>query len=240
MVVLAMEQLNPVCVGVDVGKLQDPAALAIAEIVQVHTGQYHYQRKAPEPAHIGPRGEWIPMKGPDPVMRSHYTIRYITRLTLGMSYPDMARYLADLLSNERFARRRVRTFLDATGVGQGVYDMLRAEIKLRKETQHIRLFPITFVSGEKYNPKTGSLGKEYLVSRLQALLQNGRVHGPKTPEMEATVEELRVYEARINQDGHAQYGAFKTGKHDDLATALALACLTDPWRERITYSERVF
>lgn len=236
----ALDQLAPVLVGCDIGKLQDNTAVAVAEVLQEPTGQVHFRRGEQELARIGSRGEWIPPKGLDPVVRSHYYIRHITRMKLGTSYPDVANHLADMLSNPLFAKRRVRIFLDVTGVGQGVYDLLRVEIKLRKETQHILLLPTSFVHGEKYNRRTGSLGKAYLVSRLQALLQTGRVHGPDTSEMKATLEELRSYEVRIDEKGHDTYGAMSHNTHDDLATALALACLTDPYSEKPTYSERVY
>lgn len=39
------------------------------------------------------------------------------------------------------------------------------------------------------------------------------------------LEELKVYEIRIDTDGHDSYGAFRVGRHDDLVTALGLSCL---------------
>ena len=41
------------------------------------------------------------------------------------------------------------------------------------------------------------------------------------------VEELLNYEIRINDNANAQFGAFRVGAHDDLATALGLACCED-------------
>jgi hypothetical protein len=38
---------------------------------------------------------------------------------------------------------------------------------------------------------------------------------------------LLNYEIRVNENASAQFGAFKVGSHDDLATALGLAC----WEE---------
>ena len=138
------------------------------------------------------------------------------------------------------SKRRVSVLIDVTGVGRPILDMLKAEIVLRKELREVSLQPISFVHGEKYNRTTGTLGKAYLVSRLQSLLQSGRVHAPDTAEVKAMLEELRVFEVRVSESGTDQYGAFKTGTHDDLAVSAALATLEDPYSERIVYSKRIF
>ena len=66
-----------------------------------------------------------------------------------------------------------------------------------------------------------SLGKAYLVSRLQALLQSGRLHLPRTAEAEVLTDELLTYEIRVDKNANDRYGAFRVGTHDDLVTALA-------------------
>jgi hypothetical protein len=48
--------------------------------------------------------------------------------------------------------------------------------------------------------------------------------------------ELRVYEVRVSEDAKLSAGAFKTGMHDDMATALGLACLFDPSGQQVRYS----
>lgn len=232
-----IEEKSPVCIGIDVGQINDPTAIAVAEVHQVPTGKY--RPFEPVPAHVGPRGEWIPAKDADPVMASEYTIRHIRRLPLGTSYPDVATHIADMLCSPLLAGRKVRVLIDVTGVGRPVYDDLRREVALRKEAREVVLKPISFAHGEKYNRSTGVLGKAYLVSRLQSLLQSGRVHAPDTAEVKATLDELRVYEIKVSQDGKDTYGA-SIGKHDDLATALALACLEDPFGDRVSYSKRVY
>jgi hypothetical protein len=72
------------------------------------------------------------------------------------------------------------------------------------------------------------MGKQWLVSRLQALAQTGRLHLPKTPEAEAARKELQDYEIKISDDGSDTYGVFRTGKHDDLVTAFGLATQPPP------------
>lgn len=235
---LQEDTLPPVNVGIDVGQIQDNTAISVAEVMHTHTGKYRYVE--PMPAHFDK--DWRQMLAPkdaDPVMVSHYHIRHITRLPLGTSYPDVALHIADMLSKPIFAHRRVRVFIDVTGVGRPVFDDLRREVTLRHETQGILLRPITFAHGEKYNRVTGILGKAYLVSRLQSLLQGRRVHAPDTEEVRATLEELKVYEIKITDDGKDTYGA-SVGKHDDLATALGLSCLEDPHADKVAYTKRVY
>ena len=54
------------------------------------------------------------------------------------------------------------------------------------------------------------------------------------PEAAALVAELLNYEIKIDDKGTDRYGAFSTGSHDDLATALGLAMLLDPVTSRGT------
>lgn len=65
------------------------------------------------------------------------------------------------------------------------------------------------------------------MSRLQALLQTGRIHLPETTEARTLAQELRDYEIRIDENANDTYGAFKVGTHDDLVTALGLAVQRD-------------
>jgi hypothetical protein len=234
-----LAQLNPACVGVDVGQIHDPTAIAVAEVGQVFTGKYRYGEQYRKPAYVDAQMQFHKAVDAQEVMVSEYTVRHIRRLPLGTSYPDVALHIADMLCNELFAHRQVRVLIDVTGVGRPVYDDLKREIRLRPEAQGVRLQPITFSWGEKYNRQTGVLAKAFLVSRLQSLLQGGRVHAPQTAEVKVMLEELRVYEIKVDQDGKDTYGA-TIGKHDDLATALGLACLEDPFADQVGYSSRVY
>jgi len=51
----------------------------------------------------------------------------------------------------------------------------------------------------------------------------------------ALAEELLTYEVRVSESANLQAGAFKTGTHDDMATALGLACLYDPSGQQVRY-----
>jgi hypothetical protein len=227
---------DPIFIGVDVGQINDSTAISVAEASSVWTGKMRHATNFQKPR-VTTKGDWIMDHAQEKVMQTEYTIRSMRRLPLGTSYPAVADYLADLLCNPLFSTRKVRLLIDVTGVGRPIYDMLRKEISYRKEAQKVAIDPISFVHGEQYNRTTGRMGKAYMVSRLQTLLQSGRVHAPRTEEVLATLEELKVYEVKVSQDGKDTYGA-STGKHDDLATALALSVLIDPFADRARQSAK--
>jgi len=118
--------------------------------------------------------------------------------------------------------------VDATGVGLPVVDLLRERL------HGGQVVAVYFTYGHRRaetvegGQRRVSLGKAYLVSRLQALLQCGRLHLPPTGEAQALTEELLNYEIRVDENATEKYGAFKVGTHDDLVTALGLAVQIDP------------
>lgn len=122
--------------------------------------------------------------------------------------------------------------MDATGVGQPVVDILRERLPGGW------VVPVYFTHGDRrVETREGegvrvSLGKAHMVSGLQALLQNRRLHLPRSREAETLTEGLQNYEIRVSENANDRYGAFKVGTHDDLVTALGLATQSDrpPWR----------
>lgn len=233
-----IDQLNACTVGIDIGQIRDNTTVCVCEVIYKHTGKYYHIE--PEPAKYSKDWRIItPPKDAEPVMRSEYYIRHIQRLPLGTSYPDVAVYIADMLAKPVFARRQVRVLLDVTGIGRAIFDDLRKEISFRPECRDMWVKPITFVHGEAYNKTKGTLGKAFLVSRLQSLLQGGRVHAPDTAEVQATIEELKTFEIKVSHDGKDTYGG-SSSAHDDLVIAMSLATLEDPYADRVSYSRRVY
>jgi hypothetical protein len=156
---------------------------------------------------------------------TYHLVRYLRRLPLGTPYPEVAATITRLL---RTAEARtglpIPLYADATGVGQPVIDIL---LDAGLDT----IIPVYFTYGDKrteHEDGTVTLGKAWMVSRLQALLQSMRLRIPEIPEANALVKELLAYEIRIAQDANTQYGAFTTGAHDDLVTALGLSVQLDP------------
>ena len=183
-------------VGLDVGQRRDPTALCIGEV----------QR----------RGE---------TGQVHHLIRHLERLPLGTSYPDVAARVAAVCTGvtER-TRTAPRLFVDATGVGTPLVDVLRAAGVTAV------VLPVYFTHGDRRQVTPSGevrLGKAWLVSRLQALLQSGRLHLARTSEAAALAQELLDYEIRVEANANDTYGAFRVGSHDDLVTALGLATQED-------------
>ena len=210
-----------VAVGVDLGQKRDPTAIAVVEA----------QRRER-----------------DGRSEDYYITRFLERLPLGTPYPAIAERVQTVIAN---IRRQVATsepprfempppsasitlYVDGTGVGQPVVDLLR------EKGAGVPVRPVYFTHGDKrveQRDRSISLGKAWLVSRLQALLQTARILLPRTTEAQALAQELLDYEIHVDEKANDTYGAFRVGSHDDLVTALGLA-VQGPAREyRITVIE---
>jgi len=204
-----------------VGQKVDPTAIVVCEQVE----------RTIDPGRVAlpPRGGMFDARDIQRVGMKTETIhtgRHLQRLPLGTPYPEVAAQVAAVVDGlVRRGVARPRIMVDATGVGGPVVDILRERLG-----GHARdVVSCTFTHGEKYgqddDARTASVGKAFLVSRLQALLQTKRLKLPVTPESETLARELQNYEIRIDDDANDRYGAFKVGTHDDLVTALGLCVI---------------
>ena len=208
-----------ITVGVDIGQKRDPTAVVVAEVSE--------ERPSVDPLHF-----WEE-KPPKTV----YTVRFLERLPLGLSYPKMVDRITEIAQrlHSKDPKANVWLYVDCTGVGAPVVDLLRQRIA-------VPITAVTLAAGEKLTVRgqEARLGKAFLVSRLQVLLQNGQIRLPKTSEAEALADELMNFEIKVDQDGADRYGAFKVGAHDDLVIALGLATLYDPTTMRVQYAPALF
>ena len=192
-------------IGVDIGQQRDPTAIAVAEI------------------------EYRDSDLPGCKQESHYLIRHLERLPLGTVYPEVSKRIDRICQGvEKRTGRRADLFVDATGVGKPIVDLLNDSSRSAD-----RVWAVYFTHGDRRNEVRRdhrvSLGKAYLVSRLQVLLQYQRLHLPRGHrEADALVRELLDYEIRVDDNAHEKFGAFRVGTHDDLVTALGLAVQTEP------------
>jgi hypothetical protein len=190
--------VGTVTIGADIGQKVDPTALVVAEI----TGQ-----------------------GSDTV----FTARHVERLALGTRYPAVAERLAVIAKGlqARDPKGSLTLRVDSTGVGAPVVDIIRVALR----NVDCRIIACTFTHGDRCDGDAWAaevrVGKAFLVSRLQALLQTNRIKLPRTAEAETLARELLDFEIRVDQDANDKYGAFRVGSHDDLVTALGLAALVD-------------
>ena len=199
-------------IGIDIGQIHDPSAFVAVEAHEVTV-------QAADPLF----GEW-------PLRETHYRVLGGQRLPLGTPYPEVARR-ANLLAKRLYdwdSRGDVHMLVDSTGVGRPVCDLIRAQV-----IPQCHVTAVTLTGGDKGDPSVlwrleASIGKAFLVSRLQALLQSRRIAAPMDADMAAMASELKGYEIKAKPEtGHLQAGAFAVGAHDDLVTALGLAVLGD-------------
>lgn len=184
-------------VGVDVGQRQDFSAIVVSE----------EERRLDLP---------------------HFLVRSIERLPLGTTYPNVVDRIKEVMAKlERRAQPRLgpRLFtlqlvLDATGVGLPIGDILK------ERGLDPRL--VLFTGSDKLNPQPGvtMVGKAWMVSRMQVLLQSQRLHLPRTVEAGTLARELIDYRIDVSDAGHASFNA-RSGSHDDLVIALGLSCGVD-------------
>ena len=202
-----------VSIGVDIGQKVDPTALAVCEAQT--------------------RGEG-PTRG-DVIFRA----RHLERLPLGTPFTEVSERTSEVVrgviarppaTGERLRSGAITINVDATGVGAPIVEMLKKRI----DSRECIVRAVYFTHGDRLTRREDglSLGKAYLVSRLQALLQSGRIKLPRNAEAEELARELLDYEIRVGEDANDKYGAFKVGTHDDLVTALGLAVLKDPKERR--------
>ncbi|HET8908810.1 MAG TPA: hypothetical protein VFN11_17780 [Ktedonobacterales bacterium] len=229
-------------IGLDIGQKVDPTALVVVETLDVPSGRTQETWQ-----HYG-LADWDKRRAG--TQETRYVVRTLERIKLGTGYPEVCARVVEVLVKLRQLElsRRVTSgideggrltlrslYVDVTGVGRPVYDILQTAILSQRHAQDCRVYPITFTHGDRYDRKTGSMGKAYLVSRLQVLLQTKRLHLPAShPDVPVLVRELQDYEIRVDSNANDTYGAFRVGTHDDLATALGLACLEDPRDYRVT------
>jgi hypothetical protein len=197
-------------IGVDIGQRRDPTAIAVVEVELRPVAQPERRLKTGEEA--------------------HYLVRFLGRLPLGTPYPEVARRIVQLCAQVKARSGRAPVlYVDATGVGLPVVDQLRAS-----NPPVARLDAVLFTGGEQRTEKVEEnrvmLGKAFIVSRLQSLLQFQRIHLPNTPEAATLARELQDFEIRVDEKAHQRSGAFRVGTHDDLVTALGLTVQKEPIR----------
>lgn len=195
-----------VTLGVHFGQKHSPTAIAVSEIEERKVGGWY---------------------------ENHFMVRHLERLPIGTPYPEVARRVQSIVW--RIKNRHKGTpilYLDATGIGAPVVDLFR------KKPVQAKIVEVYFNHGDRHKEVAYlevSLGKAFLVTRLQTLLQTNRVHLPESEEARILAEELMEYEVRVSEDANDKYEAFKVGTQDDLVTALGLALQDDGPRRAIIY-----
>src|SRR5215472_8610882 len=150
------------------------------------------------------------MTPPPPI----FQVGHLERLPLGTPYPAIVAHVGRLLTK---LPGHPELAIDFTGVGRPMFDMFVS----------CGIAPtgvlITGGTAETRDGPTCSVPKLTLVSRLQALLHEGRLKILRElDEAETLIRELQDFRIEFTTAGHLTFNA-RCGKHDDLVLALAIA-----------------
>lgn len=146
-----------------------------------------------------------------------FDIRHLERIPLGVSYPEIVQHCATLLARPPL-REGCEFAIDETGVGRAVGDMF----------DHAGMLPIKvqITSGNEVShlgTRRWGVPKALLVSTLDARLHAGELRfAAELSDSAALAEELKDFRRHVTAAGRATYAA-RTGRHDDLVLAVAIA-----------------
>jgi hypothetical protein len=194
-------------VGVDLGQSSDPTAICVIErkIGVIDEGS-DFER------HTG-----LPTKQ---TPKEFLDVRHLQRLQLGMTYPAQVQHVKDLLGfpplNEDSPAELV---IDSTGVGRPVADLFN--------DAGLNPVQVTITAGNEVTPQGHNrwhVAKTILISTVDALLHTGTLRfASALTEADAMRDELKDFRRKLSDAGRATYAA-RTGAHDDLVLAVAIAC----------------
>ena len=145
---------------------------------------------------------------------SIFQVGHLERVPLGTPYPGIVAHVGRLLDKLPAGTELV---IDLTGVGRPIFDMF-----VYSGISPLGVLITAGASETRDGPICG-VPKLTLVSRLQALLHEGRLKILRElAEAETLVRELQDFRVEFTAAGHLTFNA-RTGKHDDLVLALAIA-----------------
>jgi hypothetical protein len=199
-------------VGVDLGQSSDPTAIAVLEHISgVLDKGSDFERHTGLSTHLQTPAEFI-------------DVRHLERLPLGMSYPAVVQHVADLLARPPLCRAdnhpAAELVIDETGVGRAVGDIfIDAGMKPKR---------ITITAGNESSVAHGfdrfHVAKIILISNVDAMLHTGTLRfAAALSEADTMRDELQDFRRKLSDAGRASYAA-RTGRHDDLVLAVAIAC----------------
>ena len=191
--------------GVDIGQVNDSTTIAVLERFRAVPRRNLYRTLIEEARR-------------EALLTPHrLDLVHMQRIALGTPYPQQVEILRELLT--RPTLRGAPTYLDATGVGLGPYQMLRAA-----GLRNLRSIKITGSTAEaKRQPDGWNVGKAELVNAVQIEMQTGRLRlGRDVPNVRELVHEMKEFRTRQSVSGNLSFNA-REGQHDDLVLALCYA-----------------
>jgi hypothetical protein len=196
-------------IGLDLGQQSDYSALALL--------RYNWTECSPK----GP--QFFCRLPPD---RRQYQIPTLKRWPLGTPYVHIVKSLIAFTKLPIFNGAAPLIVVDATGVGQAVYEMFFD--MLGRSGLPGSACAVTITGGSAVTmPASGRwhVAKKALVSVLQVLLGTGRLHvAPALQEAKTLLHELGTFKVKVTEAKNESFEAWREKDHDDLVLAVALAC----------------
>ncbi len=193
-------------VGLDFGKRQDHSALAVVEECVWATGEVDRISYAPE-------------------MKKLAVLRAVERMGKGMDYLRVLERVRELLVSKALRNEEVVLALDATGVGEPLFELIMEMFwKVKEERgKWLNLAAVVFSNGHKtrWEDYHAFVPKNTLMEGLHLGLERGEL---RLAEGIAGVEELRRELRNMKREmGRKDARWVSAGEHDDMVMALALA-----------------
>lgn len=210
-------------IGVDLGQAQDYTAISIIERIEAgETGDGGAER---------PDGAPVMRKG-KPVAHNVYHCGHLERFPLSIAYTQQAERIKRLWEHPALCYEtrdpvshgmvtvRPALFVDYTGVGRGVVDVLR---------DHGLLLDAVSItgSGEAHKEKgSWRVPKDDLLTGLEVSVKEGWLEIAAGLDHAATLREeaMNIKRDQNINTGHVAYRPHRESTHDDLLLATSLAC----------------
>jgi hypothetical protein len=186
---------------VDLGQTTDPTAIAILN------------------HRVVPLDKWIQNDAAQNWKQEsteHFEIRHLQRLPLGMPYPAQVQEVANIMARPPL-NAGAALVVDETGVGRAVCDLF--------DVAGLKPVRVTITSGLETTRQGGNswhVSKTQLISALDARIHTGELRIAPSNEAGALQEELKDFRRKVSEAGRSTWAA-RTGTHDDLVLACALA-----------------
>ena len=151
-------------------------------------------------------------------IEEHFDVVHAERLKLGTSYPEVVAHVREVLDRPPL-RYGCDLVIDESGVGRAVGDMF--------EATRLKSIRVSITAGTEATKIDGvrrwSVAKSLLISGVDARLHSGELRfAAELTEAHALAEELKDFQRHLTSGGRATYQA-RTGRHDDLVLAVAIA-----------------
>jgi hypothetical protein len=184
-------------VGVDVGQLADPSAIAVVRSVPPRLQTLRLER--------------LPLRQPYPQQARR----------LASLLANLRAYAISEATSPADRTQPITVLVDVTGIGRATFDLLQEAIT----TSNVKVTAVTLTSGSATKREGHELHvpKQDLIDTLRRAMEEQRLQVPTdSKEYRALTSELRTFLGKKESASSLTTGA-RSGSHDDLVIALSLA-----------------